>query len=174
MLLSLRRISIAMSLIPFMDKMFDDDFFGMTMRPSYRPMPLMRNLETNADAILRQSSPCFEIHEDDTKFQLSVEVPGVKVEDMSVQVEQNGRVLRLSGGRKIKKDDEVTETHFEKSFRLHSNIDANKITANLADGILVVTAPKGEVKTTVSIPISHEPVEAHMREFAADHRLTQK
>jgi HSP20 family molecular chaperone IbpA len=173
-LLSFLEISIAMSLIPFIDKVFDDDFFGMTMRPSYRPMPLMRNLETNADAILRQSSPCFEIHEDDTKFQLSVEVPGVKVEDMTVQVEQNGRVLRLSGGRKIKKGDEVTETHFEKSFRLHRNIDASKITANLADGILIVTAPKGEATTTVNIPVSHEPIEAHVREFAADHRLAHK
>lgn len=151
-----------MSLFPIITKAFDDDFFGMPMTPLYPPMPLMRTLEPNRDSTLRHSSPCYEIHEDDKKFQFSVEVPGVKPEDMTVQVEQDGRVLRLAGGRKIKRGDEVVETHFEKSFRLDREVDASKITANLADGIIVVTAPKDVTKKddVMKIPITRNPVEA--------------
>lgn len=100
-----------------------------------------------------------------------MDVPGLKPEDMTVQIEQNGRVLRLSGGRKVKKENEVMETRFEKSFTLGKEIDTSKITANLANGIMVVTAPKDPSKKekVVKIPITHEPTEASMREFAADH-----
>ncbi len=51
-------------------------------------------------------------------------------------------MLHLSGGRKIQRGDEVIETCFEKSFRLGRNIDASKITANMSDGVMIVTAPK--------------------------------
>jgi HSP20 family protein len=146
-----------MSLIPIINNMFDDEFFTSPMRPLYAPMPLMRSLESNANATLRQSSPCYEIHEDDAKFQLSVEVPGVKAEDITIQIEQNGRLMRVAGDRKVKKGDEVTETHFEKSFSLGKTIDANKVTANLADGILVVTAPKDEAKAPVKVAITQNP-----------------
>ncbi len=59
---------------------------------------------------------------------------------MAVDVEQSDRALPLARGRKIKKENEVIETRFEKSFRLPSNIDTSNIQANPADGILVVTA----------------------------------
>lgn len=162
-----------MSLIPLINKTLDEDFFGMPTRPLYSPMPLMRSLDS--DAILRHSSPGYEIHEDESKFELSMDVPGLKPEDMTVQIEQNGRVLRLSGGRKVEKENEVMETRFEKSFTLGKEIDTSKITANLANGIMVITAPKDPSKKekVVKVPITHEPIEASMREFAADHRLTK-
>ncbi len=147
-----------MSLIPIVNNMFDDEFFGLPLRPLYAPMPLMRNagLSTN-NTTLRRSSPCYEIHEDDAKFQLSIEVPGVKAEDISIQVEQEGRVMRVCGDRKMTKGEEVTTTHFEKSFKLGKSIDANKVSANLADGILIVTALKDEEKAPVKVAITQNP-----------------
>jgi HSP20 family protein len=147
-----------MSLIPIVNNVLNDEFFGFPMRPLYAPMPLMRNSDSSTtNATLRRSSPCYEIHEDDTKFQLSIEVPGVKAEDINIQVEQEGRLMRVSGDRKMKKGDEVTTTHFEKSFKLGKTIDANKVSANLADGILVVTALKDEDKAPVKVAITQNP-----------------
>lgn len=149
-----------MSLIPVFSEMFDDELFGTPICPLYPPMPLMRRLESTANSTLRLSSPCYEIHEDETKFQLSVKVPGVKLEDMAIEVEQSDRILRLAGGRKVEKENEVIETRFEKSFRLPSNIDTSNIQANLADGILIVTAHKDAAKKDdpVNIPITYNKV----------------
>jgi len=78
-----------MFLIPNFNKIFDDDFFGIPSRPLYSPMPLMRSVESNTNVTLRHSSPCYEVHEHDRKFQFSLDVPGVKLEDITVQFEQN-------------------------------------------------------------------------------------
>ena len=88
-------------------------------------------------------SPCYEIHEDDAMLQFSVQVPGVKAQDMTVEViEHEECELRVAGGRKTKKGGGSMEEHFEKTFKLDLNVDTTKITANLADGIIVITAPK--------------------------------
>jgi HSP20 family protein len=124
-----------------------DDFFG---RPSPRrdpfftdivPMTVL-NIERDPFMTLRRSSPGYEINEDDNKFQLSIDVPGVKAADMKVDLLQDGRLLHLSGGRKVEKEGTVSETRFDKRFTIAENIDTSKITANLADGVLIVRAPK--------------------------------
>jgi len=130
---------------------FDDPFFGP-------PMPLLKNFPRSEDMILRRSSPCYEITEDDKSFQLAVDVPGVKASDLNVSLERDGRVLRVSGHRKVKEGNVQTESRFEKSFWIDRNIDASKITANLADGVVTITAPKtAEAKEVRQIPISEEP-----------------
>ena len=53
----------------------------------------------------------------------------------------------MTGGRKIRQtlaDGSITssESKFEKSFTMDRSVDTTKITANLTDGVLVITAPK--------------------------------
>ena len=72
----------------------------------------------------------------------SIDVPGVHSHDMSIQLENYGHVLHLKGKRKMTRNGSVTETKFEKRFRIGHNVDHNNITANLSEGVLVVTAPK--------------------------------
>jgi len=130
---------------------FDDPFF----RP---PMPLLKNFPRPADMILRRSSPCYEINEDDDTFQLAVDVPGVKAGDLNISVERDGRVLRISGQRKVKEENMQSESRFEKSFWLDRSIDASKITANLADGVVTIAAPKTkEAKEVRQVPITENP-----------------
>jgi len=106
-------------------------------------------------------SPCYEIHEDDTMLQFSVQVPGVKAQDMTVEVVEHEECeLRVAGGRKTKKGGGIMEEHFEKSFKLDLYVDTTKITANLADGIIVITAPKfvASDNNVVQIPITQSGV----------------
>jgi HSP20 family protein len=122
---------------PGFDDLFDPRPFGHVLRP------VLANLQRGDDStILMRSSPGYEIHEDDEKYSIAIDVPGVKVHDMTITLEENGRVLNLSGGRKIKEGDYVTETKFAKTFTIGDNVDADKIAANLSDGVLEVTAPK--------------------------------
>lgn len=137
-----------------------DDFFGPSpwvRDPFFTDMVPMSvlNIERDPFMVLRRSSPGYEIREDDNKFQLSIDVPGVKAADMKVELEQDGRLLHLSGGRKVEKEGSVTETRFDKRFLIAESVDTSKITANLADGVLVVSAPKKQIEeektTTIAI-----------------------
>lgn len=105
-------------------------------------MPVVSPLVRDKDAKLLRSSPGYEINESDGQFQIAVDVPGVKAADMTVKLENEGRVLHISGGRKITRDNVVSETKFEKRFSIGDYVDSEKLTANLADGVLVITAPK--------------------------------
>ena len=122
---------------PFFSAGFDDFFDPRPFRHELMPV-LAKNLER---------AHGYEIHEDDDKYSIAIDVPGVKSEDMTIKLEENGQVLNLSGGRKIKKgDDTVSETKFVKQFTIGENVDVDKIAASLSDGVLEVTAPKKAVE----------------------------
>ena len=91
--------------------------------------------------------PGYEVHDDDQNYMVSVDVPGVRPEDMTISVEDN--TLRVTGGRKIKKDGQVSESKFD--YRLSmGDCDMEKITAHLDNGVLQLTAPK-------KVPAKPEP-----------------
>ena len=131
---------------------FDDDFFT---DPMFTPALTSFKTGANAKELLRHSSPRYEVTENDMQFRLAVDVPGVKPDDMKVELEQDGRVLHMIGGRKVEKDKSYEEYKFEKRFTLGKDLDTTKITAHLADGVLVLTAPKKEKlpPATQMIPI---------------------
>ena len=127
-----------------------DDFFAPTPfltrdRDFFDLMPVVPNIDRETSSLLR-SSPGYEISESDDKYQIHVDVPGVKAADMNVDLENDGRVIHISGGRKIEKEGVMTETRFEKRFTIGDNVDVEKMSANLADGVLTLTAPKIEKK----------------------------
>ena len=125
-----------------------DDFFSpvpfFARDPFLDSMPVISNLLRDDDMQLMRSSPGYEINETKEKYSIAVDVPGVRAEDMDIQLENEGRVLHISGGRKIEKDGVTRETKFEKRFTIGENVDKDKITADLKDGVLVLTAPKIE------------------------------
>ena len=95
------------------------------------------------------TSPRYEINEDDKKFQLSVDLPGVRASDMNMELEHDGRVLHLAGGRKKQEGNTVSETKFDHRFTIGRDVDTTKIAANLENGVLSVTIPKMEKKEPV-------------------------
>jgi HSP20 family protein len=103
--------------------------------------------------------PGYEIHEDEKSYAISIDIPGVQADEMTLKLEDDGRVLHLSGGRKVVQKEGsvvVSETKFIKRFTLGENVDTEKLTANLENGVLRVTAPKKVVEApvmTTEIPI---------------------
>ena len=95
-------------------------------------------------------SPAVDVRESDDEFLVSAELPGLKVDDIEVTV-QDG-VLSLTGAKK-----EVTEEgkngsgrhvverrygQFVRKFSLPREVNAGKVTAKFADGVLEVALPK--------------------------------
>jgi len=151
------------------DELFDrqlpagfDDFFDrsfMLGSPRQRLLKPDSTKKVSDNVVLRRSSPWYEITEDDTQFQLAVDVPGIKASDMKIQLEQDVRVLRLMGERKVQEGSMKSERSFEKAFILGKRIDTDRITATLSDGVVVITAPKKvvEPKNVVQIPVTENP-----------------
>ncbi len=86
----------------------------------------------NADSNKAESSftPNAEYYEVENGFVLEVELPGVKKEDLDVQVEKDIITVKATRARK---DEKIT---YERSFRLADDIDTDNIKAALENGIL--------------------------------------
>jgi len=93
-------------------------------------------------------APAVDIAEDKDALTLHAELPGLKREDVKINVRDG--VLTLRGERKFeeekKKDNyfkvERSYGMFARSFTLPTSVDASKIQASMKDGVLEVTIPK--------------------------------
>ena len=130
--------------------------------PSYWPSPflltspnsILRRQQAWMDRALQQgpwTSPRYEIIDNNEKFQLTIEVPGVKMEDIDVSLEEG--ILTVSGKREAKDDEKHYRysSQFSQSFSIDPSVEVDKFTANLNNGVLVVGAPKDLKKIEESV-----------------------
>lgn len=104
----------------------------------------------------RQHRSGYQMIDNGEKFQISLDVPGVKASDIQVNLEEDGTVLSLAGSRSIAGDGRNYSSTFSRKFYLDPSIDTNKITANLQNGVLTVSAPKDLKK--IEQPIKSIPI----------------
>merc|ERR1712232_316687 len=100
---------------------------------------------------MQKSSPGHEINEDENKVELVLEVPGVKKEDINLEIRGERKVLHISGKRMVKEENSEIQSKFEKSFILGTLLDSSKIAATLDNGVLTIVAPK--------VPVPEEKVQ---------------
>lgn len=93
-------------------------------------------------------SAAFEVKETKEGFVFKADLPGIKAEDLDVKLTQNR--LTISGKREAEKTEkgdtfytyERSYGSFTRAFTLPEGIEAEKIDADLKDGVLTVTLPK--------------------------------
>jgi HSP20 family protein len=92
--------------------------------------------------------PAVDIYEDTEAVYLKAELPGIKAEDIKINVEN--RVLTLSGERRLEKEDKREGYHrversyggFTRSFSLPDSVNTDKTEASLKEGLLTLKLPK--------------------------------
>jgi len=117
-----------------MGRLFDDRFAAL------------REPETRASSWV----PPVDIHETNESYHIAVDLPGVKKEDVSLEVKES--VLSIRGERRGEKEVSEKNVHrierqygiFQRAFRLPSNIDGSRVKASYKDGVLEITLPKAE------------------------------
>ena len=95
-------------------------------------------------------SPRVDIYETENSYVLNAELPGLKKEE--IQIDLNNNTLTLKGEKKfeekVEKENYVRVERsygsFTRSFALSDNANPESITANYKDGVLEVTLPKKE------------------------------
>lgn len=93
-------------------------------------------------------APAADIREDELAYLVSVELPGLDVADVSLEVD--GNVLTLSGERRAEKVEGSGSYHrverrygaFSRRFVLPDTVDTQKIDATMKQGVLTVRLPK--------------------------------
>ncbi len=99
----------------------------------------------------RSFQPALDVRSSETEVSFVADVPGVKEEDLDVTLENH--VLTISGARKFAAADRQAARDrrrcsaaaygsFKRAFTLPENLDEEKLTAVLADGVLTVRIPK--------------------------------
>ena len=104
-------------------------------------------------------APKVDISETKGNFNIKVEVPGVKREDVKINIDDH--VLSVHGESKHEKEEESEEFHrverfygsFSRSFSLPENVDEDGVEATFKDGLLTLSIPKTEVAKPKAIEI---------------------
>ncbi|PKV43702.1 MULTISPECIES: Hsp20/alpha crystallin family protein [unclassified Janthinobacterium] len=125
----------------------EDWFRDFQLRPSLR--------DWNVEPRIK-----IDVSETDVAYTVKAEIPGVKKEDIKVDVE--GGVVSITAELKHESEVETgkllrTERTYgeqRRSFTLAQDIDDAKVVASYADGVLTLSLPKKSGKASQHIPIS--------------------
>jgi HSP20 family protein len=94
----------------------------------------------------RTFDPAIDVRANDEEVVFLCDVPGVKQEDLEVTLEN--RVLTIKGARKFESNENEQVIlgraygAFHRAFTLPDSLDDQKLSATLADGVLMVRIPK--------------------------------
>ena len=125
------------------------------MREFRRGFSLLNSMLDDMPTIKRDEellnfTPQINTREGEFAYHVEVDLPGVKKEDINIEVEEN--TLVISGERKVK--EEIKEENyykvessfgkFSRSFSLPDGVDIENIHAESIDGVLEVVVPKLE------------------------------
>lgn len=136
----------------------------------WRPFREMVSLRDAMDRLFEDSvitpktgssmMPKIDIRDKKDAVIVRAELPGVAEEDIDVEISEN--VMTISGERKEEKEKEeegyyYKESHsgaFSRSFSLPSDVKGEKASADMKNGVLVVTIPKLEPKKATKIKVA--------------------
>jgi HSP20 family protein len=133
-------------------------FNQLAPRLSRTPAPGEKDQSANPEAEF-SVKPAYELTENDEAWGLTVQLPGVTKEGLELTAEE-GRVT-IKGRRAWKKPEGWTAVYreslaapFELALEHDNTVDADKVHAELKDGVLRVSLPKAEAIKPRKITVS--------------------
>ncbi|MFI5315314.1 MAG: Hsp20/alpha crystallin family protein [Myxococcota bacterium] len=104
-------------------------------------------------------SPAVDLAEDEKSYVVTIELPGVKKDDVTVEVHED--VLTIRGEKKSEREERKDRSHwversygaFSRAFTLPPTAVADSLNARFADGVLTIEIPKKEAAKARQISI---------------------
>lgn len=120
------------------------------------PHRMARRWMTTADNAQSVRFLAVNIRDEDDAFVLTALVPGLKADDLNIQVLDD--VLRIEGEFPADENEylmqELPNGSFRRELRLPSALESEKVEAKIADGILTLRLPKAESAKPKKIKIA--------------------
>lgn len=95
----------------------------------------------------RVNGPAFDVFDDGERYRLVADMPGMKAEDLEVEVTEDG--IAIKGTRKVEAPEGFSVHRRERepltlarSFTFPSKVDPEQVTATLQQGVLTITLAK--------------------------------
>lgn len=115
--------------------------------------------EAGESGLIAEWTPAVDIKEENDKYVVSADVPGVDPREIEVTLENS--VLTISGQREEEKKEEKegyrrverSSGRFLRRFVLPDTVDDAKVTAKSEKGVLYVTIPKSETRKAKRIDV---------------------
>jgi HSP20 family protein len=128
----------------------------MTYYISPYPTRYARRMMARSEA----GQPCYSLplnlREEQDAYVLSALVPGLKADDLNIQILEN--VVTLEGSYAADESDymlqELPHGEFHRSLRLPTELDADQAEARITDGLLTLRIPKAESARPKSIKVN--------------------
>jgi len=106
-----------------------------------------------------QWSPRLNVSENETQYDVSIDLPGLKPEEVNVELRQGE--LWITGERKTETEEQGKTWHrversygqFRRVVRLGDDLASDKVEAEYKDGVLKIVVPKAEQAKTKKIEI---------------------
>ena len=121
-----------------------------------QPYPFRRAATRRWDVQPQTRSLGVNVREEEDAYLLTALVPGLKAEDLNIQVLEN--VVRIEGEYKAGEAEyllsELPQGSFQRTLRMPTEIEADKVEAKIADGVLTLTLPKAESARPKRIQVS--------------------
>ncbi len=141
--------------------------YQMNMKPVNRPMnlmddPILRSM-MGLEPRRRPTGMRVDVHETADAYILEAELPGVKLEDITLTAENDVLTIAADLNRRTSEErkgcvvNERRSGHVERRFSLEG-VRQEEITAASADGILTVTLPK--IRPEGAKALRHIPINA--------------
>jgi HSP20 family protein len=126
-------------------------------------------------------SPAIEVNERDGNYTIHAELPGLKPEDVKVEVTDDALVIQ--GERKSTQEEKQggvrrTEIHYGQFYRsipLPEGVNPEQVRAKFENGILEVTTPVPQQKSNArQIPIEGATAQSGAKQPAVEHQKAAK
>lgn len=129
----------------------------------YSPLSGFTELSKEIDRVFKNDvafSPAVDVEEDESKFTLTFDLPGVSKDDVKIEIHENR--LSVSGERRWETKENTKTRHFieraygqfARSFTLPATVEADKVNAAYNNGVLTITIPKAEESKPRQVKIS--------------------
>lgn len=127
------------------DRLFDD------FHPFGWRLPAARSalaLESPSQRATWNMMPAFDVVEKDKEYEITAELPGIDEKD--VEIKLSNHTLTIKGEKAESKEEKEKDYYlserrygsFQRSFQVPEAVDADKIDATFAKGVLTVRLPK--------------------------------
>jgi HSP20 family protein len=138
----------------------------------YDPMGRIFNLREDFDGIIkdffsgfsnvsaaRGVYPLLDVREDEEKYTIGIEIPGVEKKDLKISVKKEKLVIQGEKKEEKKREEESylrverSYGNFMRSVSLPTEVDQSKITAKYNNGVLKIILPKTEKEKAKEVEV---------------------